>query len=837
MTCLALILPLFHIGGAFGADMTAIELGKEPYSVKIKLTGESPYKVVQFDKKELLVAFKNTRVPDKLVPKGDGSPFIRQVKIAQRQRDIVSLIITTDKDIGAMSALWHPVGNYLLVTFSPTGSRVKEKHVKKRSRTRFTAKSEAAPPVTSHGTVSTGDVPEDSALSLRTGGDAPGKVVEEEIGFSLGDRIFDKRYAGSTDDLFLELRSDACGDLGEVKRGIILCNQGAWDRAFDIFNPYGEDRNLGVNCLENILILKAYSFFKSINKGGGPKDYLDAARYFQDLISYYPDSIYVPYALTCMGKIYGKLEDTIKAEGYFQVVLKNYTSYPGTPEVMFELGRIYTEKKDNTLAVSILRNVVTQFPHGAFIGNAKYQLGKALFNINDFQASLAIFEDLVQSKPRMVFETPELLPFLGNAYYHNGKIEKARQVLARAYNLFPDMEGKDTLLTRIGDTFVEENQKDKAVKIFQLVVDKYPGTDGYVISTMRLAEYLESREEKEKMYAMVIKEFPDNPLSRLALMRLALLQHDAGDYEKSVETIKTLLTTQPRALKKDAVNLMQDSSELMFKKLLENNEYTEILGRFEADKRILDESENPNLFLLVGMAYLKAHLHENAVDMLLKSYKRTGEKKRPADLIYALGVAMDEAGQPDESLDMFKTYIRFFPEKEDVEDVYSRMGGIYFGKNQFKEAVQSYKKALSKSRTNANKARILVDISRSYKESKDYSTAVTTLIQAINLLAGEPKESFDTLSLAHRNLGENYMKLKAWDKAADALTMAVKFAGQDVNTTEIYFMMGEAFQNNRKFDDAEKAYMNVVEKGDSFWSSMAKERLRSMKLREKLENT
>lgn len=840
---IGVIIAVVWAGSVLGADITAIGLSNNPYAVRVSLTGKTPYKVVQFDKKEILVAFKNAQVKDGLTPSGDGSPFIRDVKISPQKQGIVSMIITTAGDVGALSAKWVPVENILMITFAAPENQDKKKQVRKRIRKKY----ETAPAKES--TV-TEKAPQDGGVLFDTGAvaveetplmplaDDAGKSVpvQEEAGFSLGDRTFDNRYSGSTEDLFLELRSDACEDLGEVKRAVILCNQGAWDRAFEVFSRYSDDETLNVTCLENILILQAYSFFNSL-RDPGAKDYFQAAAYFQKLIAYFPDSVYVPYALTCLGKIYSQLQDITQAEGYFQVVLKNYKNYPGIPEVMFELGRIYTEKKENKLAVSMLKSVVDTFPHGSFIGNAKLQLGKALFNINDYQASVVVFEDLLKTKPRMIYETPDLLLFIGNAYYHSGKSEKARLALSQVFNLFPDIEGRDTILTRIGDTFVENNQKEKAIQIFQLVKDTYPGTDGFVISTMRLAEFLDNPEEKEKMYNMVIDEFPDNPLSGLALMRLALLQHDAGNYEKSVETVKKLLVTHPRALKRDAVNLMQDSSELIFKKLMERDEYTELISRFEKDKRILDESENPNLFLLVGMAYLKAHLHENAVDMLTKAYKRTGEKQRPADMIHALGVALDEAGRADDAMDMFKTYIRYFEDKEDAGDAYNRMGNILYDKKQYKEAVDHYKKALAKSKDNTSNAKILVSMSKAYKAQKDYATAVNTLIKAINLLAGEPKESFDTLAQVHRNLGENYMQLKAWEKASDAFAMAVKFAPEDDGVTEVYFMLGDAYRNSRKFDDAEKAYQAVIDKGDSFWGSMAKERLRSMRLKEKLENT
>jgi tetratricopeptide (TPR) repeat protein len=840
LPCLSLVLRLVGVPVALGADLTAIAVGTDPYTVSIVLTDASPYKVVQFDQTEILVAFKDTRAPENLVPTGDGGPFIRQVRIAQRQRDIVSLIIKTESDIGSLSARWIADRNVLQVSLAPADVRPREpkgKKVRKLSRTRADQ-----PAVADSKTPMPTPSPDSDTLppappNVRSGeGTSPAPVIEEEIGFALGGRNFDNRYSGSTQDLFLELRSDACEELADVKRAVLLCNQGSWIRGFEIFNRYADDRNLSVGCLENVMIMRAFSFFKGLGDGD-TRGFFEAAGYFQDLLAYFPNSIYTPYALTGLGKIYGHLGDPIRAEGYFKVVLKQHVHYPGTPEVMFELGRIYLDRGESKMAVEMLRSVVTQFPHGTFIGQAKLQLGKALFQMNDFHGCVKVLAELADTRPRMIFETPDLLQYLGNAYYHTGQSEKARQALGRVYNLFPDLPGKDTLLTRIGDTLVENKQKEKAIAIFQRVVDMFPGTDGFVISSMRLAEFLESREDKEKMYNMVIDDFSDNPLARLALMRLALLQNEAGEYEKSVETVKRLLATQPRALKRDAVNLMQESSERIFQRLLEKDEYTELLSRFETDKRIFDEAENPNLFLLVGMAYLKAHLHDNAVDMLLKAYKRTGEKKRPADLIYALSVAMDEAGRVDEALEMFNTYLKYFPDTPEVQDVYARMGNAYFEKKQYKDAVDRYKKALARGGERSVRARVLVHMSRCHTAMKDHATAVGALIQGINLLAGEPKESFDTLALAHRYLGENYMALEAWDKAADALAMSVKFSGTEDDTTEIHFMMGEAHQNNRNFDEAEKAYTIVVETGDSFWSSMAKERLRSMKLKVKLENT
>lgn len=820
---------------AASAKIESINLENSPYAVRVKLSGKVPYKVVQFDKKEILVAVKNIEPGGIGKLSGNGKPGIKDVRVAQKKRGVVSLIISTRENVRSVSSVWIPVGNTLLVkpVFNKKPVGKKKRAPEKIKQPKFAEAPEQTQPLSGPNRQSSdafSDAP-DFDDTAGTGG------ATGDAGSEAGERVFDKRFSGTTADLFLELRSDACEDpSGEIKQALILCRQEAWGNAFELFSNFTENESLSKRCLENIFMLRAYSFFKDIEKGS-VEEHIEAAEYFQEMISYYPDSVYLPYAATALGKIHVALKDYTQAEGYFKIILKLFKEYPGTPEVLFELGRIYTEKKDTKRAIAMLKKVVTQFPHGGFIGKAKIALGKSLFNQNDFYSAITTFEDVVKNHPRLVYKNSELLLFLGNAYYHTNQSKKARRILSKVYNIFPSTEGRDTILTRIGDTLVENKQIEKATEIFKLVIKKYPGTDGFVISSMRLAEFLERAEEKKELYNMIINDYPENPLSRLALMRLAILFHKEGQYETSIDTIKKLLATDPRALKNDAVNLLQNSSESIFKQQLAANDYTKILSRYEEDKRLLDKAENPDMFLMVGLAYLKAHLYESAIEQLLKAYKRTAKTRRSAELIYSLGLAMDEVGRNDEAFKMLQVYDKRFPTQADIVDVQWRMGKILLEKEKFAPSVTLLKKAYKKSKINKTKATILVDTSKGYRGLKDYNSAVDSLIKALNKLSSEPGESFAILSITHRNLGENYMALESWGKAADAFNMAVKFADSQVPQTELYFLLGEALQNEKKYKQASQAYQNVVQDGDSFWSSMAKERLRGMKLDNRLENT
>lgn len=901
-------LAFLRAASAHSSELEGVNVKNEPCTVLITLTEKAPYKVVQFDNREILVAFRDVELAETFARKGLGGSFIHDVSVAQTQKGVVSIVITTNRDVDSLSSKWAGDGKTLAIvpvwsvkkttvvkpllaqkhkvpTKKPRTSKMNRTHgTVKEAKTNHSGSAEEVvshKPVEGHEAAEIHTARHESPSDAKSGNEVNPHAAENDQVHSVAknahgvesheshkadsikhegmpnqekkavpqyDSEHDKAlFQGlkknesgklkTSDDLYLELEPRGCEDHPDILKARGYAEKGKWSDALSILNNYANDPKLQPACREYVMLFKAQCYFKEIEESDQEqKDYVKAADHFQDMISYYPESAYVAYALTSLGKIYLLMGDHNQAEGYFHIVKNTYKdSYPGIPEIMFELGWIYTEKNNTQLAIDTLKDVVARFPSGSFIGKAKLKLGKALFNTGDFHAAIRIFEELIAEKPQMVFQSSELLFYLGNAYYLTGKFEKAMVTLLKVYNLYPEIEDRDTLLTRIGDIMLEMKNKDQAVKIFKLVTKKFPKTNGFVISTMRLAEYLDNPEEKEKMYTMVITEYPKNPLAQLAMMRLALLQNQAKQYEKSIETVKALLAFKPKELQKDAVHLIQDSSGYIFKKLLETDDTTELISRYETDRKYLDDMESPAIFFSVGKAYLKSHLFESAVATLQKAYNRTGERRRTRELIHALGVSMDEAGRDDEALELYANYLKRFPGGPETAEVCSRMGQIFFEKKQHSKAIASLRKAYERTGDAKNRVRILSDIAKNNSELGDYGTAVATLENAAALLSNDPEGYAEILSPVYKNLAENHMKLKQWGKAASVLSKAVETSTVPSELTEIYFLLGETYQHMKKNDEATSSYTYVVDNGDSFWSGMARERLRIMNLKDKLD--
>ena len=237
-----------------------------------------------------------------------------------------------------------------------------------------------------------------------------------------------------------------------------------------------------------------------------------------------------------------------------------------------QLGILDEKKNDHRNAIENFEKILSKYPKTIFVADARLELGKALFKINNFSRAIEQLELLLNEYPQKIYHSFEALLFMGNSYYHTGKYKEARTILEKAYNLYPEIDSNHIVLTRIADTLADENKIEKAKKLYQLVIDKYPGSDGFVISSIRLAAYFETREEKEKIYRLIIEDYPENPMANLARLRIAEIQNKAGEYKQSIKTINELFLENPRALNKEALFLKQNSFEAYFKWIIEKGE-------------------------------------------------------------------------------------------------------------------------------------------------------------------------------------------------------------------------------------------------------------------------
>ncbi len=828
--------------------MAKIHIQHDPLVVTFFLSQKVPVKVIQVEKRELLVALKNVKLDKGFKITGKAGSSIQTVALEDLQGNVLAVMLTSRRPYGNIQSEFNPSDSSFTITLetaqhlqhkinAPPGNVVKKTLPEPKKKT--IPETVSAPPEKKDKDPQTSSptaIPQEPSGKISTPphNRAPRKSVNvSPLAVYVPVKRVQSEYKGDISDLIRSIDGFQC-ESPAVVHAILLLKKAAYKAAFEGLEQYASQEN--VLCLEPVSFLKAYAFYNTV-KANDFALLIKAERLFQDALVSFPESSLRPYGYSAIGLIQKKMNNISAAEGYFNIVKQDYPAYPGRVEILYHLADIYYQKGYPNKALRYYRQVFEDPNQNAYIPDAGIGYGRVLFDNQQYLDALTILNSIVVSHPKKVYASHELLLKIGNANFEVGQSKAARQTLTRALNLFPQIKNRDVILSKIGDTYGLENNNEKAMKIYELVREKFPGSEGYIASSMGIARYLKKDQEKIDIYQMIKTDFPENKFARIAMMRLAEIYQAKGEYHNCIKEIESLLSTHPRGLQYEAVKLMQRAYEALFEQQLKSDDYTQVLNLYELEHEKIDRMGSGKIALSVGLAYLKANLYEESFNHLMTAYKQSKKSLRSMELLLGLGIAMDESGRDDDALKLFDAVSKRFPKDARQVEALCRSGGIYFEKKKYALSSEKFNAAYGISNRPLEKGNILTLNSAVYEEKGDMVTASDLRERAIKEIALASGENYEVLTSAYKELGRTYISLKKYIKSADAYLKALSFSTNDREKATLGFLMGDAYQKGNSISAAKKAFKQVVTSYDSVWARLAQQRLNTLELAEMVENS
>jgi len=840
----------------------AVHVMDNPFSVTVDMTGKAPVKVVRVGDHEILVAIKNAQLTKGTVIDGKNNPNLESIHVEALDGNVIALMVTSKHPSEETIKFSFDADNQLTVVLNKTAhlaaavpqsppapepapptqtapepltpavsnSPKPEKQVTAQAQ----EPGETPPPAeTTAGQAIQKAQPPTPAPKKETGL-AKIKQERKQAPIYIPPKRQASRFKGDISDMYRgEDPLQGCG-ANAVENAMLLVKKQLYKEAGAILEQYLFEEN--PFCLEQVHYLMAYVNFMGV-ENNDPAGLLTAERMFQDAIVAFPKSTYIPFAYAAMGLIHTRLNNSATAEGYFDIITKDFPDYSGMPEVEYHLAEIYNERGYNDKALNLYKKVFESPISNGYIADAGVGYGKALFENLRYYDALSVLNYVIQNDVKKVYESSDLLKYAADANFELGLSKGARENYIRLLNLYPDVKDPDMALSKAGDAYGMENQEEKAIKLYELVREKYPDSPGFINASIGIARYLETDAEKMEIYEMVKTRFPDNTYARIAMMRLAEIYQKNGEYDKCIKEIEDLLSTHPRGLRYEAVKLMQKAYEALFKEQLKADEYTSVLMRYESEKMKLKKMGGRLIPFYVGQAYLQAGLYEEAFNQLISAYKLYKRSERPASLLFGLGKAMDESGRDDDALKLLYGFTKRFPKDKNRVEALLRIGQIHLEKGKFSKADDNFVAAYKAGEDALMKGRILMRRAEIYQRKTDLKTAAELQAQAVKSFAASPGENYEILAGAYKTLGSTYLEMKSYGQAANAFAKALDFSQGDRAKANIGFLLGDAYQKGNALDKAKETFEQVVQSYDSVWARLAQQRLTTMGLAEKMINS
>ncbi|MBW2621891.1 MAG: tetratricopeptide repeat protein [Deltaproteobacteria bacterium] len=583
--------------------------------------------------------------------------------------------------------------------------------------------------------------------------------------------------------------------------------------------------------------------YYALHKGSFGPNALLASDTFQEAITMFPDSPLAPRGIFMLSLTFLDMKRTTELVGYLRILTTDYPETPYSIHAYLYLSKAYLYMERYDLSRDALDVLLELKPAGLEYLEAYFSLGQVYFEKGLFTKAGEIFRDILSRDREFYLKSPEILYNLGEIYFNSKRPDLAREYLYHLLNIDPGHKERDVVLTRIGDTYKEENRHKEAKKIYRLVRDLYPDSTGAMVSQIRLVEYgtltdafkpetvfLELRngvrEATLKMYEKVVATQKESPLIQLAMFKIGLAAYWQRDYKRSLKTFKEVLDKYPdSAIEADIKFVMSKAILAQTRNMYARKKYLDVVSVYLENLRYISDVSIPEIRLPVAQSYLALGLTREAIELFMAD---SGVEESADWRLRGLAEAYNRSGRYEDGNRVCTRFLKRYPDHQEVNRVklYLAYSKLYL--NQKQEAQALFDEVIAAEPVLKQDPELLNTVGRLCLGMGQYRDAAAALRKATEILTTE-KGSHQILFLAYANLGRALSMLGEKEGAGRALDSALKVEIEK-SIPEVFYMIAKTNFELGRQSEGVRALSLIKAGGDPFWGPIAAQELEARTL-------
>lgn len=325
---------------------------------------------------------------------------------------------------------------------------------------------------------------------------------------------------------------------------------------------------------------------------------------FEDILKTAKDQAANLSILFQIGDAYQEAGEFVQAEEAYMRILKLYPNSTYADYAQYQVGSLRLRMSDYDQAAVSFKSILRNYPQSNLLADALYALGTAYFQKADYAASFEIF-----SKFQNEFKDNSLRPrafyMLGNSLLNLGKTDEALSIFKEILKLYPqDIELRQKAEYEIADCYYKLGREDEALKQFKLLRTKYPDSKLVPDIIWWLGQYYYRSNDlilARRYFSSLTNDFPNSRLSAEAFYALGLVFSAEDKFEQAVDNFKMAVELGNADLKIKAAAALgkvnyklgdYEGAKLYYAKSLEGADRNEIAGiRFNLAEALEANSE------------------------------------------------------------------------------------------------------------------------------------------------------------------------------------------------------------------------------------------------------
>jgi TolA-binding protein len=265
----------------------------------------------------------------------------------------------------------------------------------------------------------------------------------------------------------------------------------------------------------------------------------------------------MPAAYFERGRAYVTLKEVNRGEADFNQLISSYPGSAFVPRAMVQLGLLYYENGENQKAITQFKKVIEDYKSTAEARNALTGLKNTYVEMNDVESYFAYVKTLGGYGDVTLSEKDSLMYSSGERMYMTGNCEKASETFRNYLAEFSNGIFRLNALYYLADCAKSKGNTEEALKYF-IEISEIPNNEFMHQSLLGAADILYSEEDYTKAYGFYEK------LERVSVIReytVAGLRgqlrssYQNGDAAKTISSASKIMAAQniPEELQREAL--------------------------------------------------------------------------------------------------------------------------------------------------------------------------------------------------------------------------------------------------------------------------------------------
>ncbi|MBE0571262.1 MAG: tetratricopeptide repeat protein [Ignavibacteriaceae bacterium] len=657
------------------------------------------------------------------------------------------------------------------------------------------------------------------------------KFREESL-FTLGLIYFDiERYALSRKNHLLLIyqypNSDYIGS-SMYWVGESYAAEGKLDEAIDFLTQAIEDKSS--NRFQDHSLYALASVYEKM------KDYQNAVKYYDQLLTYHSSSPLALQAQVRIGVCYFYLKD------YYNSILElNNPTLQDLPkenlaEALYLLANSHYRVEEYANAANTYSEIIDRFPRSPVYRNAQYGLAWSLFQQNKYNEAYNVFNNLSQGDDSTAIKS---FIWKGESKRYSGNPNEALIIFEDFLKRYPDHPSASLVESLIGLIYFDQNKFELSSQYLTNATSSDDPVTRAKAFTMigeielRNKNYIKARGNFEP--AIRITE-AENEVHQRALLGMGVSLYHLGDYEKAADYLRDAENINP-AFETDKINFYMAESYFSLGKFQEALSRYNSIKSTEVDyvKQVTYSKGYCNFNL--GSYSNAAYQFSEFIDRYPDDFRITDAKLRLADsyfgsrnfaaasrifkqlfqsgkyssddpyAYYQYAQALYKSGETNAAINEFRNLQQKFPDSKYAENSLFTVGFIKFQEGEFKEAINDFRYVLEIYKNSALKPVVFYSIGDAYFNLGIYDSAI---VNYRNVLTKFPASEyvFDAIN------GMQYSYV-AMGRPDEAINLIDRYTSQNPNlkfSDLIFFKKGEIYYSQRDYQNAKTSYQEFLVK-------------------------